>query len=343
MIILVQTNLEGHRAEYISHLLSAKQAIGVNFGIWVRDATVEELRQKYAQINSVVAFASGEFSTYGLSQLEAQEKIDRLIFLDGDASLKTMLRNFASLRKVRTQALLLRFSPPSIANGWLPILKWILKVVSIGIIHAVSKAQFSRLVFVQKSRLGFLGQVRDPLPQIPETAIAPLLRVKKEPYKVGVVGTIDPRKNIQLAAESVAMLGMEFELRLSGEVTPTYKSELNELISQHSQVKVLDAILTEEEMTSEIAILECFLVLQNTNAPSGTLLRALSQGVPVVVGGSRILRSAKKHFPDMVVLVSLNSNSVSQGILKTREMSRHKNSLMPTPQDFASDLIGEKI
>jgi glycosyltransferase involved in cell wall biosynthesis len=342
LIILVQTNLEGHRAEYISHILNSKIASGMRFAIWVRDANLEALRSKYADTESIIAFEVGEVSSIKIQQLQAYEKIDRLIFLDGDAALKAMMRNLGSIRKIPTQGLLLRIAHPSLKAGPKASLSWLAKIGILMTISAVSNVRFSKLVFVHKRNLGVIGQVRDPLPTL---RVANKNTSTKETrlYRVGVVGTLDPRKNIKIAVQATALLGDGYELRLSGEVTESYKEELNRLISEQSHIRLLDAILTEDQMTAEIADLECFLVLQSTNAPSGTLLRALSQGVPVVVAGSRILKRAKRHYPDMIILSRLNSKAVARGIEKTRNLSRHQNSIMPSPEDFTLDLLGEKL
>jgi glycosyltransferase involved in cell wall biosynthesis len=195
-----------------------------------------------------------------------------------------------------------------------------------------------RLVFIRKRKLSLLGQVRDPLPK---TELSTRSSKKNGTTKfVGIVGTLDERKSIDLAVRAIKVLGVSYQLNLVGQATESFRPELNRLTSNFSRVRVKDKFLTESEMSREIAALDCFLVLQKINIPSGTLLRALDAGIPSVVGGARVLKVAGVEFQDSITWTKLRVGDVA-GAIEVAVNSRPRVvSSIPGPSDFAEDLLG---
>ena len=158
--------------------------------------------------------------------------------------------------------------------------------------------------------------------------------------KVGVVGTLDPRKSIELAISAVEKLGEGFELHLVGKVASHFEEELKNLTKDKSFVHLKPGLLSDQELDARIMELDCFLVLQQTNAPSGTLLKALRFGVPVVLGGAKVLRTAAREYPRNVVWTSLTPSQVAISIKKALSKKATPISNLPSAEHFAEDLLG---
>jgi glycosyltransferase involved in cell wall biosynthesis len=278
--------------------------------------------------------------TYLNSISNSTDKV-RLIFLDGDRNLFYGIKNFKKIANFQASFLLMRLNFPtthSVREHFAFLVKFTLALI----LKFSRKVEVKRLVFLRKSRISMFGQVRDPLPN--QSDFMPMYGDQNRSVKqIGIVGTIDERKSIDLAIQSVAELGMGAHLTLTGQVTKNYRERLAELVTASQNVTLVDKYLSENEITSEIRKLDCFLVLQKVNAPSGTLLRALDCGVPIVVGGAKILRSASKAYPDLVTWAPMKPKSLALAIQRASSAEKVQTSGLPTIEDFAEDLLGGHI
>jgi hypothetical protein len=161
----------------------------------------------------------------------------------------------------------------------------------------------------------------------------------KAPKRISIIGTIDPRKSIDEAIIAVRELGPGHQLWLSGRVSESYLDKIHRQIKIHSFIHLEDHHLSEDTMQTSFAETDVFLCLQKTNAPSGTLLRALAAGVPTVLAGARVLRSACAIYPKNVIWSSLNSRSIADSIRLALELDAKPIGNLPKPMDFAEDLM----
>ena len=338
MKIIFQTNLHGHRGEYIDHLISSEKCNSEKFVVWVKDCTSDEIA-KFAKSPSVENCLIGPFSSKILKQNLVKGKPNSIIFLDGDNEFRSIITLLARVPAIQTTALMMRLnfsSTPTLRFA----LKWAGKFVLTFLLNLLPRVSMRRLVFLQKPKVSVFKSVRDPLPYTSSGKPLNNLEGSGGQFNIGIAGTIDPRKNIELAIKVLSQLGSGYILSLAGQVTPSFKPKLTELVGESNNVLVRDALLSDTELDAEILSAGCFLVLQNVNAPSGTLLRALSLGVPTVLGGAKILKKAAAMFPDNVVWTELDPYSLHLAILKAREMSRNPVLELPSPEDFSADLIG---
>ena len=338
MIVLFQTNLKGHRTDFISFVLQWSESQNSKFAIWVKDATPDEISVAFPISGNTAAHQNGVFSKEGLRALNRVQAVTEIVFLDGDNELGTVLRNLSFFRGIKVRSLLLRLNFPSFLSNPRQLGIWLVKVALILALSVLANVDFRRLTFMKRNPSKLIRQVRDPLPRLPP-AFADSIKHERRGYVVGMIGTIDPRKNINLAVQAIAELGDEYSLNLIGEVTPSFKSQLHQLVDNNPRVFLSDEILPEARMSTEISKLDCFLVLLSSSSPSSTLLRALSLGVPSVVGGSRVLRSAHSLFPGSVVLTKLRKKNVANAIRKAVTLDRQAHTNLPSADSFAEDLM----
>jgi glycosyltransferase involved in cell wall biosynthesis len=205
-------------------------------------------------------------------------------------------------------------------------------------IEILSVASIKKMVVLEKSKRKMFGQVRDPLMK-PTWSANDSFTYNSDRKSIGVVGTIDPRKSIDLAVQALEHLGPKFHLKLSGEVTPEYSKDLEILMNQNPKIHLDNRHLSEKEIVEAISSLSCFLVLLQGNLPSGTILRSLSLGVPVVVGGAKVLQKVVAAYPDLAVWTELNPEAIAQSVAKAVQMARIPALGLPTPSDFSEDLL----
>ena len=338
MKIIFQTNLHGHRAEYVHHVLDSEHLRFEKFVVWVKDCQAEELDQ-FKGSQRVTRVLSGPFSVEKLKDVLVDKETDSVIFLDGDNELKSVIRIAGKIPGLRTIALMMRLNPPSKIKIR-PGLIWAGKFLVCFLLDRIPGVSIRQLVFLVKPKVSIFGSVRDPLPKSLKSQTPYSSPPHSGKFKIGIAGTLDPRKNIELAIQAASNLGIDYVLTLAGQVTSTYKEKLFGLIRRQDNIVVRDELLSNEDLNEEIRSSQCFLVLQNMNAPSGTLLRALSLGTPIVLGGAKTLRKAAILFPESVIWTELDPKSLSDAILKTKTMCKNPVLALPTPEDFTLDLLG---
>lgn len=337
MIVLVQTNIHGHRAEYVDHAISWAEDLGSEALVWIKQATLEEAKDRFPLSKIVRGVRVGDFNSSDLRQLVKMREVNRLVFLDGDLELTFALRSFWQLMKLKTVFLLMRMNFPS-SPRLKTIAIYVIKYLIVVFLNLFPAIQMKRLVFFKKRPLSLLGQVRDPLPKTEPFIIRS--KVSGTIKHVGIVGTLDERKSIDLAISAIRILGDGYQLNLVGQATESFKPELARLTSNFSAVRIKDKYLSESEMSSEIASLDCFLVLQKMNIPSGTLLRALDAGIPSVVGGAHVLKLPGVELNDSIIWTKLKAPQVARAIEVAVNIRPRSVSSIPRPSDFAADLLG---
>lgn len=337
MIVLIQTNIHGHRAEYVDHAISWAGELGHGALVWIKQATLEEAKDRFPLSNVVRDVRVGDFTASDLRRLIKMRQVNRLVFLDGDLELTFALRTFWQLMKLKTVFLLMRMNFPS-SPRFKTAAIYVIKYLIVVFLNFLPAIQMKRLVFFKKRPLSLLAQVRDPLPKT-EPSVR-LSKVSGTMKHVGIVGTLDERKSIDLAISAIKILGDGYQLNLVGQTTESFKPELAKLTSDSSAVRIKDKYLSESEMSSEIASLDCFLVLQKMNIPSGTLLRALDAGIPSVVGGAHVLKLPGVELSDSIIWTKLKASHVARAIEVAVNIRPRSVSSIPRPSDFAADLLG---
>ena len=340
MILIIDRNLHGHRIEFVNHILSFAKTANEKVALWIEDQDYSSKIETLATNPIVETVLQGAFTISKLRQFISLHRDVQIVFLDGDQGVRHVVRNPWLFRKLTTRILFLRLNRPRLAQGPLRLGKYLLKLLLAVFAKIAAKARVSRLVFLRKGAKSFFGQVRDPLPVSPDLAM-----VSKDllggPVRVGIVGTLDPRKSVELAIRSTAELGANFQLILAGEVSPSFKDELRRILETHNEVILIDKYLTEDEMSRLISDMDVFLVLQRENIPSSTLLRALSYGVPTVVGGARVLKSCQKEFPELVLASNLSKYCLKKAIIAGSKLHKNPVKDLPRPLEFAQDLLQE--
>ena len=338
MLVIHQTNLGGHRLEYVKHVLDWANARREQTLLWINgEAEREELVRMLNQVSaSRVEFSA--LSPSRINDLTLNKPSTRHVFLDGDNVLFFLLRNFRQFKKTKVTLLLMRLNPPT---SLFDLRAWIVlatKYLMLFCLKLLIDVKICRLTFLQKKRLSFVSSVRDPLPLSNQKLSRP--SQKDRAKVIAIIGTIDPRKSVNEAAAAVELLGPGHQLLLKGKVSGNYKDELSKLNQKHKFLIVEDHLLSEGELTQAFVSVDVFLCLQKVNAPSGTLLRALSAGTPTVLAGSKILKLAASLYPDNVVWSALKPGALSSSIEKALRFKANKVQNLPSPSDFTEDLMG---
>jgi len=340
--IIYQSSLKGHRPEYVRHVVSYLGSEGYDAYVLIKTGENTEAQALFKDLPNIISISTGSLGEFLRNDPIKVRQLTTIVILDGDIELNWLIRNVRSLAQYSFEVLLMRMSRPV---HLLDIKAWFALFVKYVLAFAISlflDVRFSALRFLNLKKSWIFNPVRDPL--VGPVASNQSTLTKPKILQVGLVGTIDPRKSVILAINATEKFRNELQLNLIGKVLPTFEATLAERLSGSPEVFLLDKRLTEEEFNFWTGKLDCLFFLQRTNAPSGTLLRALALGKHCIVGGAPTLLREKSAFPDQITQVRLSKTSIQSAlnnILKNGIPSIQKVNpeLFPSPSDFARDLL----
>jgi hypothetical protein len=206
--------------------------------------------------------------------------------------------------------------------GWRAFLRSIVKSA------AFSIAQRRRLVKAYRLRSAItpadlLGEydVGDPIEigfssEDSELARARLRDLPDVEYWFGVFGGIDPRKNLDMIATSLLPI-RNAGLLVCGRVTPEAMEAARtglDALRQAGRLILLEGRQPEALLNAAIHSVDCVVVAQATEAPSGIAGKAVALGVPLLLSGASSLKRDSKRLRRSALWVPLRQDAISRGM-----------------------------
>lgn len=118
-------------------------------------------------------------------------------------------------------------------------------------------------------------------------------RLDEDRFWFGVVGALSARKNIDLICQALSIVNRPVGLLIAGEPSSGFRLDdaaLERLMNAGVIVRRVLRSLTDAEVDSALAALDCALIVHTNEGPSGILGKCMAIGTRVVVGGALSLR-----------------------------------------------------
>ena len=144
---------------------------------------------------------------------------------------------------------------------------------------------------------GALNVVEDPVTMASTTTSVAAVRrawqLGGDRFWFGVIGAISKRKNVDLICQALAATDGRIGLLLAGLIAPDAQVDserLEQLAARGIEVRQVSQILSDIEIDSAVAAVDCVLLMHSNEGPSGILGKAAATGTRVVAGGAQSLR-----------------------------------------------------
>ena len=118
-------------------------------------------------------------------------------------------------------------------------------------------------------------------------------RISQDRFWFGVVGALSARKNIDLICRALFVMNRPVGLLIAGELSSGYQLDdaaLERLASAGIVVRLVLRPLTDVEVDSALAAIDCALIVHTNEGPSGILGKCMAIGTRVVAGGALSLQ-----------------------------------------------------
>ncbi|WP_139318559.1 glycosyltransferase family 4 protein [Kocuria sp. CNJ-770] len=294
-------NAQGHRFKYVQYLISHIPAEGNEVILLTTSKALQS--PNYTVHLTPLAH---RFREYILDPSAAEDlahharalETDLMVDPDGDASVWNQLWRRGWSGPGALSVLVMRPTGQSRR----PAFRFLGTLIKRALI-IIANARHNVNVFELKSSLwdssADYGGVPDPISFAPDQpslrSILPL-EVDSSPIRwVGVVGSLTPRKNIELVLESAGRIqNPRLGIILAGKVDSSIKAAVDAKVVQLRQkgtpVLVLDRLLTDGQLDAVLDLLHCVVLAHSNEGPSGILGKAVEAGTYVVAAGAHSLR-----------------------------------------------------
>lgn len=353
--MIVELDGTGHRLYYVRLLLEQLRALGEPVVLVLSDRVPPDLEALHLRGDErpVVRVPMEAFSWAWLAREAADRHVATVVVPDADRHLASLLRAGGWRSSAELRLLLLR--PPrflavhgrrsAIAIG----IKWL--------VVAMLRCRPRTSVLTLESALAYSarsGQVPDPVSMstTPESVgtVRERLGLDDGRYWYAVLGAVTARKNVPLVIEALSRMRSlrPAGLVVAGRIDPAVSELLvaaGEVLERHGcRLVVHDAVLSDLDLDSLVAAVDCVVLAHSNEGPSGLLGKAVSARTRVVAAGARSLRRDASFRPEEVSWAPLEIDELTQVLAEAQipRSSRSALASLPSTVDFARALIGAR-
>ncbi|MDJ0350797.1 hypothetical protein [Cryobacterium sp. PH29-G1] len=348
-LLLLEDNPSGHRLAYVRILADGALAKGdrVSIGISAEVASSAEYKLHLVSLDKDVTFlVYDEDRLSAMRALSEKVNADLTVVPDADRIALRLALTRGWRGSGRLSLLIMRDSPqPSRfrATAWM---KHRIKSRLIRRVERFKTVKLSRL----KGSMGagdMTGIAVDPvsISMTSESLEAARvdLKLTGDQYWFAIVGAISFRKNVSMVAQTIRLSGARAGLVLAGKFDPGVLESLSPDLAQLRllgiQVRVVDRLLTEIELDSTIAAVDCVILAHSNESPSGIMGKAAAVGTRVLAAGAESLRLDSLKMPELANWVPLDEAKLGAAILESSQMKRPSQSMTYGTSQFCETLL----
>ena len=160
-------------------------------------------------------------------------------------------------------------------------------------------------------------------------------------YWIGVFGCISSRKNLPLIISSIldqSDVGLMIAGPIDAEVSEAMSPLVEKFAAGGGRVLHLSGFLTDAEFDSAIGAVDCVVVAQSNEGPSGIVAKAVVSGRRLVLAGARSLKRDAQHLGEQAIWSPLGSEALSQAIRQASSLPEPRNTLNLGTEGFLEAL-----
>jgi len=162
-----------------------------------------------------------------------------------------------------------------------------------------------------------------------------------ERYWIGVFGHITPRKNLSLILSSIldqSDVGLMIAGPIDAEVSEAIAPLLEKFAAGGGRVLHLSGFLTDAEFDSAISAVDCVVVAQSNEGPSGIVAKAAASGRRLVLAGAKSLKRDAQYLGEQATWSPLASVALSQAIRQASSLPEPRNTVNLGTEGFLAAL-----
>lgn len=350
-VLVVEGNADGHRLYYLSLLVAAALEMGDEVHVATTSSAVNssEWRVHMEHLASAISLQLvSEFSIESLGALSNDLGVDHVVIPDGDSCAYEIAKGRRWLGRGTIAILVMREKgQPTRVPGLAPI-KTFAKRTVLQFANRAPRVQIRVLKSAPWRGRSALAVSRDPVSFMTHETSSELRAILPPGiFWFGVVGSVDPRKNLPLVASAVASLnrndvGLVVAGRVRDHVLENAQSSFQLIRAMGGRILVIDRLLEEPEFDQIIAELDCVVLAHSNEGSSGILGKAAAAGTRIVAAGASTLRTDCKNIGPGAEWSPLDVRFLGESLARATAAPRPAPRILASPGQFASGLLGTR-
>lgn len=351
-VLVVEGNPDGHRLYYLSLLVAAALEAGDEVHVATTESAVRSSEWVLHMEHLGSAFSLqlvSEFSVEALGALSKNLGTDHVAIPDGDACAYEIAKSRRWLGRGTIAILVMREKGQPARIPGMALLKTFVKRVVLQHANRVPRVQIRVLKSAPWRGRSALPVSRDPVSFTTRGGAGELRKAILPPgiFWFGVVGSVDPRKNLPLVASAVARLnrkdvGLVIAGQVRDHVLESAESSFQLVRAMGGSIVVMDRLLEDSEFDQLIAELDCVVLAHSNEGSSGILGKAVAAGTRIVAAGASTLRSDCKNIGLGAEWSPLDARSLGESLGRATAAPRPAPKILASPEEFASSLLGTR-
>lgn len=161
-----------------------------------------------------------------------------------------------------------------------------------------------------------------------------------------IFGVIGFRKNVRAVVEALCSAAPEETgLLLAGRIDPEVLRDAAPMLERFKglggTVRVINRLLSEEELDGAVSAVDCLMIVQDTEAPSGLLGKAVCLGTRSIVAGAHSLAADCEQLAGSALTCGTEVGEIAGGVRLALSMRQTAGAVRRAmPNSFGRTLIG---
>lgn len=346
-ILVVEPNADGHRLSYVGIICRFAKENDIQISMMTTEEVPKsaEWGLHIASLDQhITLIYSRNFSLAFLSGDEAVDNADRVLFLDADKYLPSIVRG---RWKSRTPASFLVMRPDGEPRNF-PGAGRLFGVIKKTLMLLSNRKKYIRVVGLRSAvspRKGPLLWVADPVSlsesSQQQKSISKKLTSFQVDYWVGTFGYISARKNLQLILEAVDKTP-GVGLLIAGTIDQTERDKCSSLmgaLARQGRLVYIPGPLEEETLDSAISTVHCVIAAHSNEGPSGLVAKGASAGKHLLLAGAKNFRKDAINIGSSAKWTRLDAQELSNAIKEFQSQPLPLKIKFPQESVFAESLL----
>ncbi|MEL4505638.1 hypothetical protein AAEX63_11385 [Luteococcus sp. H138] len=282
LILLCEDNFQGHRWNYVELLARRAREWGADVRLVTTAPALEELAGIAEPPADLPVDVLADASLSNLADHATTLGASRVVIPDGDHHALRLARPGSWPAPCEVRLLVMREHAQPRSSR---VLTAAIEYIRRALFRLASRQARVQLRYLSSAlATPDASHVPDPVTLAPDAQ--PPVPLTGDRFWFGVLGALDERKNVPVVQQALDMLDpQQVGLVLAGRLAPEIADQVT---SHHSEapVHILDARLSDGELDSLVANLDCLVLLYSNQAPSGMVAKAAAAGTRVILPGT---------------------------------------------------------
>lgn len=346
--MIIEPNPTGHRLFYARLIAEAARQRGDDVTLVLGEhPEAEEERVHLSGLQEGIAVRRR--SDRGIDDLVRASRVmqsDYVIVPDGDRTAINLALRRRWEGSGELSVLVMRETAQPTRNALITRTKTALRMMAFRRVAAMGRVHLRVLKSPTWTGKSAFGVAMDPIRTLATPTAVEAFRsahsIADDRYWFAVLGAISARKNLELILDAIVGLDTKVGLLVAGKLDQDIPLEVRHrmaTLETEGRVVLVDRLLSDVELDSAVACVDCVVLAHSNEGPSGLLGKAAAIGTRIVAAGAKSLKTDLAAYPTLGEWVELDARALAEALHRATSSPRPPAVLKASSEAFTSALL----